>query len=140
MNTQPAHTTFARPQPFHPERATTFRAWINNREIEGCTALAEALTFEEAVAAVEHWANHKDSLSVLRDDAGKRSKLLQVYAIKRESKNTWRRDPMTGLSEPYRKQYAALVYTMAVDAFEPTRPFDAFRDNAVGRDLSLVEG
>ncbi len=47
-----------RPQPMHPERATTFRAWIANREIEDSTALAEAQTFDEAIAAVQHWGGH----------------------------------------------------------------------------------
>lgn len=120
-------------------RATTFRAWIENREASSAE-LAAAQTFEEALAAVVHWASHKQNVCILRDDAGRGEKLLQIYTVKQESKAVWRRDPMTGLSAPSRRNYPVLIVQMAVDAFEPTRPFDAFRDNAVGLDLTLVEG
>lgn len=128
-----------KPVPFRPERSVTFRAWLNSTEVHGCAALADALTFEDVLAAVQHWASHKDNISILRDDAGKRSKQLNVYTIKQESQRKWRKDPVTLMPIAYRKQYPALIFAMMVDAFEPTRPFDAFRDCPVGRDLTLVE-
>lgn len=127
-----------RPIPLR-ERTTTFRAWVQDREIEGCTALAEAETFEEAIDAVLPWASHKQNVSILRHDAARREKLLHVYTIKRESQRKWRTDPVTRVPVAYRKEYPVLIHTMAMDAFEPARPFDAFRDDAVGVDRSIVE-
>jgi hypothetical protein len=124
------------------DRARTFRAWRvpeTGRAIEIDTG--NAATMDEAKnAALSSCAlQHKETLLVHERDAARRTGVLNSYYIKQESRAQYRRDPLTGVSKAERRLYEELQFSVPVDAFEPTRPFDAFRDDAVGVDRTLLD-
>jgi hypothetical protein len=129
-------TSPIRPAPYHAERTVRFLAWRDNRPVNA-PALQDALTFDQAIAACLP-APHKARIAVLRIDDGRAEQHLHIYAVKQESKATWRRDPATGVPKAERRAYPELIFSAPVHSFQPVEPFDAFRDDAVGRDLSLV--
>lgn len=120
--------------------STTFRAWRLSgetaRELDiGTPAnLAEAMT-----GALTHFWAHKDSLLIHEHDDGRRKGTLHSYAI-RKKKAMYVANPCGG--DPVRVEplFPDPVFALPVDAFEPTRAFDALRDDAVGIDRTLVEG
>lgn len=130
-----------RPIRMAPERAVTFRAWRDNREVVNCPGLDDAQTFEEAINAVAPGSPHKSAVSVLLDDAARGRRQLNVYQIKKSSKRGhWRAAYDGGRPVFEAEMEGHLVMSIPVDAFEPTRLFDAFRDDPVGCDRTLVEG
>lgn len=140
MNAETAN----RAAPYHPERAVTFAAWRNSAPVKNCAALLAATTFDEAIAALTPGALHRSSdvvVSILRTDFGRGNKTLALYGFKRSSRHYTYRPALDG-GRPVReaKILPVLLHAMDVLAFEPTPPFDAFRDDPVGRDLTLVEG
>lgn len=82
---------------------------------------------------------HKDTLFVVERHDGLRKTVLHAYRI-RKGTATWQRNPETGLSERVEPLKPDHLFSLPVDAFQPTRPFDAFLDNPTGVDLTLVEG
>lgn len=128
-----------RPQPF-PFAAVSFKAWK-----VGTTGIAypadlvcDVETPEQAAAYAG--AQHKESVLVLHSNDALRPEqrhVLSVYVIRKGKAEYRRIDGQTVRVEPLK---ADLVTRFAVaEDFSPIRPFDAFRDNAVGRDLTLVE-
>jgi hypothetical protein len=84
--------------------------------------------------------NRGDTLAVQHSHAGRGNHTLWLYTIKQESKPQYRRDPITGEAARSQRLYPVLVTQTALTApFAPVDPFDAFRDDPVGRDLTLVE-
>lgn len=137
---QPA--AFGQVRPLHPERAVTFRAWRHHYPVENCPALELAQTMQQAIAAVEAGTQHKTTVYVLQEDAGRGEKLLAVCVMRQESKAVWRRDPVTGTPRPERRAYLDPIHLLPVRAFEPVPPFDALRAShaeIVGIDPTLVE-
>ena len=119
-------------------RAVTFKAWCGNRPMRG---LEGALEFADALNGClsANSVPHKSVLTILREDAGRREKELRFYQIKQSTKRgTWRdaydggRKVFVGNLEPH------LLHALAVREFEPVEAFDAFRDDPVGIDRSLV--
>lgn len=121
------------------ERSVTFKAWRSNRPVTDCPTLAIAQTLQQAIAAVEPGTAHKAMVFVLQEDAGRNEKLLAICTMRQESRTSWRRNPVTGASEPVRRTYLDVLHILPVREFKPLPPFDAFRDDPVGRDLQLVE-
>lgn len=119
-------------------KATTFRAWRVGEANALPLDIGEPTDLAEAVfAATSHFLAHKDTLIVHEHDAARRKGTLHTFAIRKKAA-TWVRNPVSGLSERMEPLFADKLFAVPVDAFEPTRGFDAFRDNASGRDLSLV--
>lgn len=122
-------------------RAVTFRAWKLGTTDQAHPVEIEADTLDDALAAAlaDGCLNHKDRLFILHSDEGRGRAWLHCWSIKRKSTPRYVRGPdMT--SRPVYDLYAADPFVMAVDAFAPTRPFDALRDDPCGVDLTLVEG
>jgi hypothetical protein len=82
----------------------------------------------------------KETLFIHEVDDARRRGVLYTFAVKQLSRAIWVRDPATGVSRAERKIYPDPLCAVAMDSFEPTRRFDAFRDCPVGADLTLVEG
>lgn len=124
------------------QRVVTFKAWrLRERESYPAKLLSPA-SFDEArdqALALTGW-NAKDTMAVLREDAGRNKRTLRLYQIKRSTKRYSYRAATDG-GRPVRvgALEATLISEAQVHAFEPVEPFDAFRDDPVGRDLTLVE-
>lgn len=125
--------------------ATTFRVW-RVAEGEGTPAIeldvAGALAFEDAINAAFSGPIvllPKETVLVHCFDEGRRKGELRAYRVRQESRPSYRRDPVTGATSYERRLYPDLQFSLPVDAFEPTRAFDALRDDARGVDLTLVE-
>lgn len=82
---------------------------------------------------------HKDTLLVHEQHEGLRVQKLHSYRI-RKGAAIYVRNPRTGLVERAEPLKADHQFSLQVDAFAPSRPFDAFRDDPTGVDLTLVEG
>lgn len=123
-----------------PSLAETFRAWrlphgssqAYPLDITGATEL------DEVEAAMVVGLAHKDRVFVREYHAGRKAGKLHGYYVKQKAR-TYRRDPLTGLSEAYHPLEVERQFTLDADAFLPTAPFDALRDDAVGIDRTLVE-
>lgn len=123
--------------------AESWQAWkLGERESDAITLDAPA-TLDEAVrqAIARGCWQPRDTLAVLYNHAGLRKNTLWLFTVKRSTKHgTWRdatdggRKVFVGRMEPH------LICETAVEAFAPVLRFDAFRDDPVGRDLTLVEG
>lgn len=131
----------ARLRPMPADRATTFQAWRVTQSAAYPARLAAPDTLDDAVAQalVGNCIQHKETLLV-RVTPPTGPSHLHAFVVKQKSQPVWVRDDSTGVSKPIRPLYAAPIFSMAIDAFMPTLPFDALRDPAHGRDLSLVEG
>ncbi len=81
---------------------------------------------------------YKDTLFVVERHDGLRFHTLHAYRV-RKGQAVYVRNPQTGLSERSEPLKLDRLFSLPVDAFTPTRPFDAFRDDATGVDLTLVE-
>lgn len=101
-------------------------------EIPACMSLAGALN--AALPATMH----RDTLLIRQEDSGRGGNTLHAWQIKRKSQPRYVRGA-DGLSHPVHELYAAEMFSVAVERFEPVAPFDALRDDACGVDRSLVE-
>lgn len=118
-------------------RSHYFRAFRSNRQVD--CGNAETLDEARDNALIAEVFAHKDILLVHEVHDGKGKGVLHAYTI-RQKAAVWRRNPVSGLSERFEPLYADHLFSVPVDAFEPTREFDALLDPASGRDPTLVEG
>lgn len=81
---------------------------------------------------------HKDTLLIHRSHAGLGVGELHAFVVKQKTQPIYRKCETSGVTKPFKPLYLADLFALPVDDFEPTRPFDAFRDDAVGVDRSLV--
>jgi hypothetical protein len=82
---------------------------------------------------------YKDTLFVRERHDGLRFSTLHAYRV-RKGAAVYQRNPQTGLSERVEPLKLDRLFSLPVDSFTPTRPFDALRDDAVGHDFGLIEG
>lgn len=126
-----------------PLNAESWQAWrLGERESLPIPLHAPA-TLNEAMAqalSATGW-NAGDTLAVQYSHAGLRKFTLWQFTIRRSTRNgTWRaatdggRRVFVGNLEP-----KLICETALASAFAPVLRFDAFRDDAVGRDLTLVD-
>ncbi|USA40250.1 hypothetical protein NCF86_03590 [Pelagerythrobacter marinus] len=124
-------------------RTTTFRAWRVPHD-NLCPAIpldiGEPADLTEALASAQDATGlqHKDALLIHARDEARRAGVLRSYAIKRKSQAIWRKCEVTGAPKPMRPLYADELFALPIYDFEPERPFDALRDDAVGVDRSMV--
>ena len=84
---------------------------------------------------------HKDHFAIRVLDMVTGKAVVHFYAIKRESKAQWRRDPATGQSVCVARLYPVLLFSMAALAFEPNEAFAwAPGADVVGADRNIIEG
>lgn len=122
--------------------AKTFRAWRLAGDIAQPTKalpveIGSPQTLDEAKAAVLS-VFHKDTLFIEERDAGRGEAFIHAFRV-RQGTPVYRRNPQTGLQERHKPLKPDHLFTLPVDVFEPTRPFDAFRDSASGVDRTLVQ-
>jgi hypothetical protein len=98
-----------------------------------------AATLQGALSQITHGLAHKDTLFVTERRADMRVPVLHCYRV-RKGEAVYRRNPDTGLSERVAPLKLDRLFSLPVDAFTPTRPFDAFADCPVGVDRGLIEG
>ena len=129
-----------RPKPF-PFAAVRFKAWkVGSSGTAYPVSLPDCVETADEAATMAN-AQHKESVLVLHSNDALRPEkrhVLSVYVIRKGKAEYRRIDGQTVRVEPLK---ADLVTRFAVAAgFAPIRPFDAFCDNPVGLDLTLVEG
>lgn len=134
MNAPASKAAFVRPMT--AERALTFRAWrLADGSKQGHpVAVEKANTLDEARTLAmtgDTVLNHKDRLFIREYHDGKRSGLLHGFYVKKKAA-IWRD------GERMKPLVLEHQFSLDTDAFLPTRPFDAFTDEASGRDLTLV--
>lgn len=135
MSAQPIRGAFAHRLP----NAIVFRAWRLSGEVARPLDIGQPVDLAEALAAAQaHFWAHKDRLFIHERNDARRTGTLHAYAL-RKKKAIYVRNPLSGLSERVELLDTDLLFSLPVDAFEPTRAFDALRDDPVGRDLTLVE-
>lgn len=135
MSAQPVRGAFAHRLP----HATVFRAWRQSGEVARPLDIGQPADLAEALAAAKaHYWAHKDRLFIHERDDARRTGTLHAFAL-RKKKAVWVRNPLSGLSERIEPLDPDLLFSLPVDAFEPTRAFDALCDDPVGRDLTLVD-
>jgi hypothetical protein len=122
--------------------AEQWNAWrLGERESDAATLDAPA-TLDDAVRqALTSLCLHRgDTLAVLYTHAGRNKRTLWLYAIKQSTKRYhWRAATDGGRQVKVYALEPVLICETAMASFEPVLRFDAFRDDAVGRDLTLVE-
>lgn len=108
----------------------TFAAWRVGERSQAYPLDPAGATLAEVVGNAAPSCFHKDTLIVRETDPLTRETTVHHFAIKRESKGRW----VTRNHVPTKVHdlYADPLFAMRVDAFEPTRPFDALRDEATG--------
>lgn len=125
-----------------PINAECWQAWLLGKQSNYPIELDAPETLNEALSqAVAHAGNTGDTLAIQYSHTGRGKHTLWLFAVKRSTKHgTWRpaydggRKVFVGNLEP--KQLAEMALAAP---FKPVEPFDAFRDDPVGRDLTLVE-
>ena len=104
-------------------------------DIGDCDTLADA----KNEAMLGGGLCHKDTLLIHRRHDGLAVGELYAFAVKQKSQAVYRKCEATGMTKPFKPLYLAELFSLPVNEFEPTRPFDAFRDDAVGVDRTLVD-
>ena len=105
------------------------------REID----VSKAQSLEEAVETAKVSCSFKSTLIIHEIDDGRGRGTQHAYTIRRKAA-VWRKNQQTGMPERFSPLWADWCFSLPVDAFVPTAPFDAFRDDPVGIDRTLVEG
>lgn len=142
MSAHPIRNDFA--QKVAATLAESWSAW-NLRERESdAILLTPCETLDEVVVeALERggWQSG-DILAVQYSHAGRGKHTLWQFQIKQSTKvGTWRQSTNGGRTVFVGRMEPKLICQIALAApFAPVLRFDAFRDGAVGRDLTLVEG
>lgn len=125
-----------------PLNVESWQAWkLGERESLPIKLDAPAMLDEAVAQALTNACWHPgDTLAVQYGHAGLRKFTLWQFAVRRSTKRyRWR--PATDGGAPVKvcEPEAKLLSQVALAApFAPVLRFDAFRDDAVGRDLSLV--
>lgn len=136
MTEHPRSTVFERTG---SRPAVTFRAWRACGEAYPID-LGEPAILTDALneALARGCLQHKDTLLICRDDIRTGRSELHAWTIKRKSQPRYVRGS-DGTSKAVHDLYAAELFTCPVTGFYPIEPFDAFRDDPVGVDRTLVE-
>lgn len=126
------------------QQAETWAAWKLGERESDALPLDEPETLDEAVRQAmgpgRCW-NQGDRLAVQHTHAGRGKRTLWLFNVKRSTTHFDYR-PATDGGAPVRvgRLYPVLLLETALAAdFAPVLRFDAFRDDAVGVDRSLVE-
>lgn len=125
-----------------PLNAESWQAWRLGERESNEFALSSPLSLDDAVtqALATNKLHPGDTLAVLYHHAGRGKRTLWLYSVKKSTKRyTWREAYDGGKPVKVHALDAKLVCETAVRSFEPVPRFDAFRDDAVGVDRSLVE-
>jgi hypothetical protein len=123
-------------------RAETWTAWRLGERESLPIDLGQPETLDDALmAAMGRVTDSGQVIAIQRSHAGRRQHTLWQFRVTRSGrKGTWRpaydggRPVFVGKLEP-----KLLCKTALAAPFEPVRPFDAFRDDPVGVDRSVVE-
>lgn len=110
-------------RPFARETYAAWRMVPESPRGEAYPLDIRAETLAEAVNLAAAQCQFKDTFVILVTDTVSGKQMARFHAIKRESKPNFRRNPDTGLTERYQKQYAVELFVMAVKAFSPVEPF-----------------
>jgi hypothetical protein len=124
-------------------RAETWSAWRLGERESLPIDLGAAETLDEALlAAMGRVTDSGQIVAIQHSHAGRRQHTLWQFRVTRSTKKgTWRAATDGGRPVFVGKLEAKLLCKTALAApFEPVEPFDAFRDDPVGRDLTLIEG
>lgn len=118
--------------------ATTYRAWRLSGETARELDIGTPADLTDALnGALTHFWAHKDTLLIHEQDDGRRKGTLHSFAI-RKKKAMYVANPCGGAPVRVEPLYPDPVFALPIDAFEPTRAFDALQDDAVGVDRTLV--
>ena len=125
------------------QQAETWQAWRLGERESDAFDLDAPETLDEAVRQVlaTHRLQQGDKVAVQWHHAGRGKRTLWLFQIKRSTTHFDYR-PSTNGGPPVKvgRVYPVLLLETALAAeFAPVLRFDAFRDNAAGHDLSLVE-
>ncbi|RIV79543.1 hypothetical protein [Pelagerythrobacter aerophilus] len=125
-------------------RTVTFRAWrVPHGSLHPAIPLdigAPGDITEALARAIDGTGlQHKDALLIHARDEARRAGVLRSYGIKQRSQAVWRKCEATGERRSVRPLYADELFALPIFDFEPERPFDALRDDAVGLDRTIVE-
>jgi hypothetical protein len=127
-----------RPVPMPVEQ---WQAWRMGQQSSYPIYLEGPETAPEAVEqALQAACFHRgETLAVLYTHEGRDERWLWLYSVKvSTTKGTWRPSTNGGRPVFVGKPEAKLVVSAPVQSFAPVEPFDAFRDDPRGIDLSLV--
>jgi hypothetical protein len=97
-----------------------------------------ATHLQDAVNDLAPRCNHKDTLAIFVRHA-RTGGILRLYSIKQESRASYVRNPVTGLTDSFNRLYPVEAAAIRMNAFEPARPFDALTDHPVLTDATLVD-
>jgi hypothetical protein len=123
-------------------RADSWQAWKLGEQQSHPIALDRPNGLQAAIdqAVVGACWNRGDTLAVTHQHAGRAETTLWLHTIKQEAKPVYRRDPVTGAAVRSQRLYPVLVSQVALAApFAPVEAFDAFRDDPVGVDRTVVD-
>jgi hypothetical protein len=125
-------------------RCDQWQAWRLGERESYALDLGTPETLDDAVmAALGQALDAGHIIAIQHSHAGQGSHTLwQFKTTRSKHKGIWR-DALDGGRRVFVGKLEAklLVGPVALAApFEPTRPFDAFRDDPVGRDVRIVEG
>lgn len=81
---------------------------------------------------------HKDILLIYEVDEGQSQKFLHAYVV-RKTAAIYRKDPHSGLNRRVEQLEPRSLFSIPIEHFVPTRPFNAFTDDPVGADRNMVE-
>lgn len=81
---------------------------------------------------------HKATLFIHERD-GRHNKAVQHAYRVRQGQRNYVKNPRTGIPEWVKPLKLDHLFSLPVDAFQPARPFDAFRDDPTGVDRTLVQ-
>lgn len=103
--------------------------------------LGQPADLAEAASAAERQCNHLEHFVVREIDALGDKATLHIFAIRRESKRKFRRDPLTGEPGWSQRLYRDHLFSMQVRAFDPVEPWRWTPGcDPVGIDRSVVQG
>lgn len=124
-------------------RAVTYRAWrLAGDLISQVKAVPLDLddpdSLEEALGQLSSY-HHKDTVFVHEVDGVRRRATLHGYRVQQGAAE-WRKNAETGRPERQRPLKLHWLFSLPVDAFCPSAPFDALKESASGVDHTLIQG
>lgn len=128
-----------------PQQRTALSAWRlspdNPRREARPLPIDNNLPLDQLAKELAVHCQHKDHFVIRVSDLVTGKVMTHFYAIKRESKAVWRRDPATGQSVCIAQLYPVLLFSMAAEGFVPAEPF-AWSPGCdpVGADRGIIEG